>query len=221
MIKLVIFDMDGVLVDSEPAITKASMDALAEWGVDAKYSDFKQYTGMGDDKFIGGVAEKYGVKYDIRMKERAYGIYLATASERVTVYPWSKKLISALAPLHTLAIASASDYTKVKCNVECIGVDTSLFGAIVTGSDVQNKKPAPDIFLKAAEKAGLIDAGAKSVGGAAVVIEDALSGVRAAKAAGAYCIAVTTSFDDVRLREAGADFVVDDLCDAAGIIAGL
>ena len=76
------------------------------------------------------------------------------------------------------------------------------------GSDVTRKKPAPDIFLKAAEKAGIEPH-------YALVIEDALSGVKAAKAAGALCAAVTTSFDAERLREAGADFVCDDLTNIA------
>ena len=60
-VKLVIFDMDGVLVDSEPAIRQSSREALEEWGVKAELEDFRQFSGMGDDIFIGGVSEKYGV----------------------------------------------------------------------------------------------------------------------------------------------------------------
>lgn len=211
-IKLVIFDMDGVLVDSEPAISLASKEALAEWGIEAELGDFHQFTGMGDDKFIGGVAEKYGMKYDIAMKKRAYEIYLNTAQERVNVYSWSKTLIDRLyTDGFILAIASASDKVKVECNITCIGADIKKLSAVITGSDVKNKKPAPDIFLRAAEKAGIMPADS-------LVIEDAVSGVQAAKAAGMICIAVTTSFTADKLYDAGADYIINDLNDAADII---
>ena len=205
MKKLIIFDMDGVLVDSEEAIAQASIESLSEWGVSAKLSDFKQFTGMGDDIFIGGVANIYGVEYDLKMKARAYEIYFEKAAERVAVYPWSKVMIEALSDVgYKLAVASASDRVKVLKNIECIGVDPEIFDALITGSDVKNKKPDPEIFLKAAKTAGEDPADC-------VVFEDALSGVKAAKAAGMTCIAVTTSFDEDKLYEVGADKVVADL----------
>ena len=125
--------------------------------------------------------------YEFRMKARAYEIYLEKADEWVKVYPWSKPLIDLFSKKYKLAVASASDRVKVECNLRCIGADPSVFSALITGSDVKNKKPAPDIFLLAAERAGF---DSKS----AVVFEDAVSGVMAAKAAGCVCIAVTTSF---------------------------
>ena len=61
MIRLGIFDMDGVLVDSEDAITRAALQTLREdYGLPAQYEDFKPFTGMGERVFIGSVAEKYG-----------------------------------------------------------------------------------------------------------------------------------------------------------------
>nr|MCR5485357.1 HAD hydrolase-like protein [Clostridiales bacterium] len=156
MLKLVIFDMDGVLIDSEDAITKAALEALKSgWNIDAKYEDFKQFTGMGENKFIGSVAEMYGVPYTLEMKDLTYKIYCDTAVERVTVYPWSKKLIESLLNIGLkTAVASAADTVKVKCNLECIGIDTSCFSALITGSEVEKNKPNPDIFLAAAKKAG-------------------------------------------------------------------
>ena len=60
-IEAALFDMDGVLVDSEPVILEAALVGLAEYGVKAKPEDFKAYIGAGEDRFIGGVAEKYGL----------------------------------------------------------------------------------------------------------------------------------------------------------------
>lgn len=197
--------MDGVLVDSEPAITYAAMEVNRALGYETEPWEYKQYTGMGDDKFIGGVLEKHGGIYKSEFKNEAYRIYTQTAKDKVTVYPWSAGIIEKLKSLgYTLAVASASDIVKVKCNLDCIGNVTEKLTAIVTGSDVERKKPAPDIFLKAAEKAGLAP-------GDCIVAEDAVAGIVAAKAAGMRAVGVTTSFSAEELKNAGADVVTDDL----------
>ena len=215
MIKLVIFDMDGVLIDSEEAVTVAAVEALESWGIKASPSDFKQFTGMGENKFIGGVAELYGKEFDPAMKDLTYKIYVDTADERVTVYPWSKPIVSRLNQAgYKTAIASAADKIKVDCNVKCIGLDLSVFSAVITGSDVTRHKPNPDVFLKAAEKSGIAPQ-------YSLVIEDAVSGVQAAKAAGMTCIALTTSFDEETLRNAGADYVLPGLENAFELISSL
>ncbi|MCL2160039.1 MAG: HAD family phosphatase [Oscillospiraceae bacterium] len=231
MVKLIIFDMDGVLVDSEGAITQASIESLCEtYGIEAKHADFKEFTGMGDDKFIAGVAKKYGKDYDVGLKFRAYEIYNAHKS-RVKVFPRSKKLIHNFYNLGLkCAVASASDLVKVKVNIakinlgKAIQISTTetlaspikskrpLF--VIAGSDVTNKKPDPEIFLRAAEISGILPE-------FALVIEDAVSGVQAAKAAGMVCIGVTTSFDRKTLLNAGADFVIGKLYDAFDIVKSI
>ena len=62
-IRLVISDMDGTLIDSEGAIAQASAEALVDWGITCSPAEFKPFTGLGDNKFIAGVSEKYGVPY--------------------------------------------------------------------------------------------------------------------------------------------------------------
>ena len=231
MIKLIIFDMDGVLVDSEPAITQVSIESLREaYGIDAKHSDFKEFTGMGDDKFIAGVAGKYGKEYDVKLKLRAYEIYNEHKSW-VKVFPRAKKLIHNFYNLGLkCAVASASDLAKVKVNIgklklgQSIRVITTEDNAqeisakrplyVITGSDVKNKKPDPEIFLRAAESAGIAPENA-------LVIEDAISGVQAAKAAGMTCIGVTTSFNRQTLLNAGADFVIDKLYQAFDLVKAI
>jgi HAD superfamily hydrolase (TIGR01509 family) len=228
MIKLIIFDMDGVLVDSEPAITQASIESLREaYGIEAKHSDFKEFTGMGDDKFIAGVAGKYGKDYDVKLKLRAYELYTAHKSW-VKVFPRAKKLIQNFYNLGLkCAVASASDLVKVQVNIakikpgQSIRVITTEDNAqeiiskrplyVISGSDVKNKKPDPEIFLRAAEAAGIPPANA-------LVIEDAVSGVQAAKAAGMTCIGVTTSFSRRVLLDAGADYVIDKLYQAFDVV---
>ena len=205
MSNVIIFDIDGVLVDSEAAITTACMQALHENGIPAKFDDFKAFTGMGDDKFIAGVAGLYGYAVGPEIKNRAYQIYLETASEQVHVFDWTRPLLEHLAEKgYMLVAASSADREKVLCNLSCIGADSALFRTVITGSEVQKKKPAPDIFVKALSE----------VGGDpfhCIVAEDAVSGILAAKAAGVVAVGVTTSFRADALYEAGADFTVDDL----------
>ena len=206
MIRLIIFDMDGVLIDSEDAITRAAMEALRSgWNVPAQYADFKPFTGMGEKVFIGSVSRKYGVEFDEKMRAETYRIYCDTAKDRVTVFPWSREIPRKLRDNgYIVALGSAADNIKVQCNLRCIGIDPSVFSAIVTAEEVERKKPDPAIFLKCAEKCGVDPADC-------LVFEDAVSGVQAAKAGGMRCVAITTSFDRQTLLDAGADAVVDEL----------
>lgn len=190
MFELVIFDMDGVLVDSEDAMAQMTVRALEEWGIHSSPDDFTRFRGMGDRAYVGGVSEMYGVPYEERMKEEAYRLFCENAGELVHVMPWTVPLLCELERRRfACAVASAADRIKVECNLGCIGKRISDFAAVVTGADVVNLKPAPDIFLKAAADAGVPPE-------KCAVCEDSLSGIRAAKAAGMYAVAVTTSFSE-------------------------
>ena len=73
--KAILFDMDGVLIESEFLMRHSAIQALADYGITAKHEDFLEFTGMGEDKFVGGVAEKYGHTYTFDMKEKAYDYF--------------------------------------------------------------------------------------------------------------------------------------------------
>jgi len=74
-IHAVLFDMDGVLIDSEPLICRAAMAGLAEFGIHAREADFLPFVGAGEDRYIGGVAEAYGKPYVIEMKRQVNARY--------------------------------------------------------------------------------------------------------------------------------------------------
>lgn len=213
--ELVIFDMDGVLVNSEGAFRKACAEALLQWGVTAEYHEFQPFTGMGDILYIGGVSEQHGVPYVTEMTDVSYKLYEQYAPELLKVFPWSRNILNTLHENGIkIAIASSAGAFKVDVNIGCIGVDKSIFSAIVTGSDVEEKKPAPDIFLKAAEMAGEKPENC-------LVIEDALSGIQAAKAAGMRVATVVTSFTAEELANEGSDYVTDDLMTVCSEFFGL
>ena len=202
-VKAIIFDMDGVLVNTEPAIRKACIEALKDYGINARPEDFVPFTGMGEDAFIGGVSRLHGVEYQIPMKDKAYDIYDEIAPTDVILFEDIKEIVARLKENHAVAVASAADLRKVKINLRCLGMSVDDFDAVVTGSDVTNKKPDPEIFLKAAEKIGVEPKDC-------LVIEDALSGVTAAMRAGMQAIGVLGTFAPERLIECGAFTAVNE-----------
>ncbi len=101
-----------------------------------------------------------------------------------------------------MAIASSADEIKVVATLQKIGLPLEFWDAVVTGEQVKRKKPAPDLFLSAAQKLGANPT-------VCVVVEDAVNGVQAAKAAGMRCIAVAQTFPAENLQE--ADIVRDEI----------
>jgi len=205
-IRAVIFDMDGVLVDSEPLINSAAVAMFREKGLVVQPEDFLPFVGAGEDRYIGGVAEHYDFPLDLpAAKRRTYEIYLDLVPSRLEAFPGVLDLVHACrAAGLLLAVASSADEIKVHANLKKIGLPLSSWDAVVWGEDVKNKKPAPDIFLSAAEKLGVTPT-------ECVVVEDAVNGVQAAQAARMRCIAVTQTFPADRLR--AADLVREKISD--------
>lgn len=207
-----IFDMDGVLTDSEPLINAAAIAMFKELGLNARPEDFLPFVGTGEDRYIGGVAEFHHFPIDLpAAKRRTYEIYLQLVPKQLVSFPGAQPLVRACrAAGLAVAVASSADRIKVAANLTKIDLPARFWDAVVTGEDVLNKKPAPDIFLKAAERLGLKPT-------ACVVIEDAVNGIEAALAAGMRCVAVAQSFPAERLRSANlvkstiADVSVDEL----------
>ena len=109
----VIFDMDGVLVHSEPVILEAAIKGLREYGIDPKPEDFKPFIGTGENMFIGGVAEKYGIEFVPEMKKRVYDIYDEIVCEKIEIVPGVYELLEYLAGKKVkMAIASSADERK-------------------------------------------------------------------------------------------------------------
>jgi beta-phosphoglucomutase len=188
-IKAVIFDMDGVLTDSEPLINAAAIEMFREMGVTVRPGDFIPFVGTGENRYIGGVAEKYGVPLDIiAAKRRTYEIYLELVPKELRAFPGAGPVVAACrrAGLET-AVASSADRIKITANLRKIGLPPESWDAIVTGEDVTRTKPDPEIFLAAA---GLLRLSPHDC----TVVEDAPNGIQAAKAAGMRCVAVAQTF---------------------------
>lgn len=203
-LKGILFDMDGVLVDSEKYICEAAIRMFSEHCVYVEPEDFLPFVGSGENRYLGGVAQKYNFPFELETdKARTYEIYADLVKGKLKPL---NGVLSFIAECRAqglkLAVATSADKVKMEINLREIGIPAETFDATINGLEVENKKPDPEIFVKAAAKLGLKP-------DECLVVEDAVNGVKAAKAAGCKCLGLTTSFSPDELSE--ADWIAKDL----------
>ncbi len=178
-LRAVLFDMDGVLADSEEFIAEAAKAMFAETHrVEVALSDFLPFVGAGEDRYLGGVAALYGVVLDlVRDKARTYEIYGVMIQGRLKPLPGAVDFVKACrARGIRTALATSADRPKMVSTLAAIGLAEADFDATVNGLDVARKKPFPDVFLEAARRIGVAPEDC-------LVVEDAVNGVKSALAA--------------------------------------
>ena len=205
----VLFDMDGVLVDSEPYIAKAGCMLFAEKGLEVTPADFEPFIGTGDKRYVGGVAEKYNFPLDsTKAKTQLYDIYLELIKGQLKPLPGVIDFLNKCKTMNKkIAVATSADLRKAQGNLTEMGLTIDYFDTVVTAEDIKHKKPDPEIFLLAAKRLSLNPCDC-------LVIEDAVSGVASAKSAGAKCLAITSTFTVEQLSD--ADFFAPDLAEVDG-----
>jgi beta-phosphoglucomutase len=189
--------MDGVVVDSEPILLEAVSRLFAEKGVAVEPADCQPFFGTGEDHLLEGVADKHGVTLKFPQDlNRLYALYLELIPGRLKALPGVFDFLAGARKRHLkVALASSAAAIKVEHNLREVGLTFTSFDAVVDAEDVKHKKPHPDIFLTAAQRLGLPPA-------TCLVVEDAVAGVEAAKAAGCRCLALTTTYPADRLTAA-------------------
>ncbi|MBN2272859.1 MAG: HAD family phosphatase [Bacteroidales bacterium] len=204
MLRAVLFDMDGVLVDTEELTFRAAQKMFEEHGVRVTQDDFRPYIGTGENSYIGNVARKYGFPVDLpRDKARMYGIFGELAKGCLKALPGVVDFIRICRENGLkLALATSADYVKMMINLKETGLDHRLFDVLVNGQEVNHKKPDPEIYLLTAARLGM---GPDEC----LVVEDAVNGIEAAKVAGMKCLALTNSFTAQELNK--ADWICDSL----------
>ena len=205
--------MDGVIVDSEPFICEAAIAMFEEAGQQVQAVDFLPFIGTGENRYLGGVAEKYGLHIDIpEAKRRTYEIYGSIIRGRLTELPGAIAFVRSCKERGLkAALATSADLVKVTANLNEIGLSPGTFDTIVNGLDVVRTKPDPEIYLTASRRLGLACS-------ECLVVEDALSGLDAARAAGARCLMLTTSIPRERIQ--GADWIARDLAQVPDEVLG-
>ena len=204
--KAILFDMDGVLIDSETLMAKSGILALRDYGIDPVPEDFIPFVGRGEDKYIGGVAQKYGLTYSPEMKARAYEYYGRYVEQEAFVPKDVRRVLDTVkARGYRIAVCTSADYAKVVHNLRAIGVEEGFFDAFVTGDKIKNLKPHPEIYLTGAKLAG-------AAPDQCLVVEDAPSGIKAAHAGGMKAVGITSSFtEDYLVAQSHPDYIIHEL----------
>jgi HAD superfamily hydrolase (TIGR01509 family) len=197
--RAVIFDMDGVLIDSEPLHFLAIQEILALYGVTMTEADyFSRYIAYSDWEVMELLLSDPAVRpAAAEAKSRRY---LELVGSGIPAFPDGLDLLGRVDGWR-VALATGSMRCEAELALGSLGI-RDRFQTIVTREDCVNGKPHPEPFLRAAEGLGLPSH-------RCVVVEDSPGGIRAAKAAGMRCVAVTHSCPKSSLQE--ADLIVDDL----------
>lgn len=198
--KGVIFDMDGTLIASTEADFLAWKRTFADNGKDLTYETYFPLLGMKSADVIAKELKLEGKEVDRALADKLVYFKEIMETKGIDPIPFAEELLKTVRKLPVqMALATSSRRMKMKMVMEKLNF-LQYFDEIVTGEEVFNSKPAPDIFLRAAEKLKLHAT-------ECIVIEDASTGVTAAKSAGMTCIAITTTHSKDQLQH--ADLVID------------
>ena len=209
----VIFDLDGVLADSEPWWNQIDAKLLAEYGVSYRGEYHRNVLGVSYRLAVEFYKNAFHISASVEELMRRRGeIATDFFANRVGLFPSAKTTLEQLREMKLhLAIATSSVSASARPFLERTGI-RSLFSVVVTGDEVQQGKPHPDIYLRAAKKLGISPE-------ACLVIEDALAGVAAGKAANIRVAAIPdTRFVDPREYETKADYVLGSLSEIPVLI---
>jgi HAD superfamily hydrolase (TIGR01509 family) len=206
--RAVIFDMDGVLVDSEPLFLEAINATLAPYGRGIDEEQHRRVMGLGPRESVVAILDISGLGASLDVDEfmDAYDVeVLARLGQQSQPLPGIRETIDMLNLRGIpLGLASSSRMTWIEATLRAIGMQNT-FDAAVSGTEVENPKPAPDVYLAAAAKLAVPPADC-------IAIEDSPTGVRSASAAGLYTVqlrASSTAFPP----QPQADVVVSELAD--------
>ncbi len=216
MLSAIIFDLDGVLADSEPWWSQIDAELLAEYGVTYRGEYHRNVVGVSYRLAVEFYKKAFGLSVGIdEMMRRRGEIATEFFANRVGLFPNVKEVLKELRQMKLhLAVATSSISASARPLLDRHAL-TKFFEVIVTGEEVERGKPAPDIYLCAAQKLGI-------AADACLVVEDALPGIAAAKAARMRVAAIPdTRFLDLRNYEKKADYILKSLKELPALVRRL
>ncbi len=209
----VTFDLDGVIADSEPWWNQIDAKLLAEHGVSYRGEYHRNVLGVSYRLAVEFYKNAFHISASVEELMRRRGeIATDFFANRVSLFPSAKTTLEQLREMKLqLAVATSSVSASARPFLERTRI-RSLFSVVVTGDEVQQGKPHPEIYLRAAKKLGISPE-------ACLVIEDALAGIASAKAAKMRVAAIPDKrFVDPREYENEADYVLGSLSEIPALI---
>jgi beta-phosphoglucomutase family hydrolase len=198
--RAIIFDMDGTLIASTHADYIAWKKLFADYEIKFSYEDYVPALGIKSAELAKDVLHIDGEQLQQALKQKLVYFDEAIAAEGLNAIPYAAALLDYLQK-HNIKMALATSSRREKMAMAMQHTDLlKYFDTIVTGEEVAHGKPAPDIFLLAARKLNIHPS-------ECIVIEDATRGIAAAKNAGMYCVAITTTHTADKLQD--ADLIIE------------
>ena len=207
----VIFDMDGVLVDSEPLHKKAKELAFAEIGIVMPESFYDAYKGSTDEVVMREIAAAHPGTDFYALLRRKHEMF-ESLEHTMEAIPGAIDFVRWAKARYRIALATSATPRNRRAALDLLGLQ-SIFEVVVDADGFARPKPDPEVFQVAMKSFRLSP-------GQCWILEDSLNGVKAAKAAGCVTAGLTTTFPRELLEEAGADFVVSSFDELRSMLDG-
>jgi HAD superfamily hydrolase (TIGR01509 family) len=209
-----IFDMDGVLIDSEPLHKRAKERAFEEFGIVLPESVYDSYKGRPDATMMPEILTARGWPAErIQTLSRRKDEFFDDIKHELEAVPGAVDFVLWAASGFRIALATSASPRNREAALGILGIG-DRFQTVIDSSRSQRPKPDPDVFLLAMRELGVnaVDCW---------IIEDSVNGLHAAKASGATAVAITTTFESGILSQAGADMIVDSFAQLRDVLESL
>jgi len=201
--KAVIFDMDGVLIDSEPIHVTIEKELFSKLGIEVTDDVHRSYMGASNDYMYTDLRLRFKLPESVKELMEQDELFRTDYFNRLEAIPVNDGLISLLSQIKAaglkLAVATSSSPEIVNILLNK-GEISHFFDAIVTTSEAGKSKPSPDVYLLAAKKIGVLPE-------SCIVFEDSPNGLLAAKSAGMYCIIIQSDSELIQ-QLSGANYLI-------------
>ncbi len=211
-ISSIIFDMDGVLIDTESIHKLATQKAFAEFGLTITHEHYAPYRGAPDEFIMAGLSRLFPsarlTVADLLLRKNHH--YEALEHEAAPI-PGAVDFVLWAKSHYRIALATSGTPRNREAAMRMLGLQHA-FECIVDRGSVTHPKPHPEVFQKAAD-------GLHTPPSECLVIEDSINGVTAAKAAACVVVAITTSFSREQLSELNPDYIVNSFAEIRSLLA--
>ncbi len=215
----IIFDCDGVLVDSEPLSMRADVEILKRYGIDITPAEaHRRFVGRTFEAMIQELSAQRGVVFPDGLLDAKNARVAELYRSELQLVRGVRDALESIRNLGlTMSIASNSPKERVKLALQLTGLNGYFKDNIFTFEDVPHGKPAPDVFLLAAKKAGVRAEDC-------LVVEDSMTGVTAAVDAGCWTLGFTGTHEDedahgAKLKDIGAEALFAKMVDLPALVS--